>query len=156
MATTDKMNNDVVVLQKDIDQISTVVERLEAAIAKLTDVSSDISRLLAVQDSKIGYHEKTITKLIEDVADHKKEIDTALTQHQMNVIKLETDLEKDMENFHNKIFDEIKSLRSEMNKSNREINDKINKIQTMIYAAIGGGVVIVFIVNQVVKYFTGA
>lgn len=155
MATVDKISSDVVALQKDVDQIATVVERVEAAIAKITEVSSTMSQLLAVQDNKIGYQEKTLSKLTEDLATQRKATDDILYQQQKNIQKLETDLERDMDKFQDKLFNEIKSIREEMNKSNLDINTKISKMQTMIYTAIGGGVVLVFLIDQIVKYLTG-
>ena len=155
MTTIEQLNNEVHLVQKDIDTIVAVVSRIEASITKITDVSSSVSQLLAVQDSKLGYHERTLTKLTEEIANQRKNTDDILNQQQKNMFKLEADIEKDMDNFQDKLFTELKSIREEMNKSNLDINTKISKMQSMIYAAIGGGVVMVFLIDQAIKIVTG-
>ena len=156
MSAIEKLSSEVVILQRDVDQIQAVVERLETAIAKITEVSSSVSQLLAVQDNKIGYQEKTLAKLTEDIASQRKVTDNILHQQQKNILKLEADIEKDMDKFQDKLFSEIKSIREEMNKSSLDINTKISKMQSMIYAAIGGGVVMVFLIDQAIKLLMGA
>lgn len=156
MSTLEQLNNDVNMVQKDIDTIVAVVARLEASITKITDVSSSVSQLLAVQDSKLGFHEKALSKLTEEIANQRKNTDDILNQQQKNIFKLEADIEKDMDKFQDKLFNEIKSIREEMNKSNLDINTKITRMQSMIYAAIGGGLVVVFLIDQGLKFLTGA
>lgn len=155
MTTIEQLNNEVHLVQKDIDTIVAVVARIEASIAKITDVSSSVSQLLAVQDSKLGFQEKALTKLTEEIANQRKNTDDILNQQQKNMFKLEADIEKDMDKFQDKLFTELKSIREEMNKSNLDINTKISKMQSMIYAAIGGGVVMVFLIDQAIKLITG-
>lgn len=140
----ERVTTDLVNVQKDIAQVNTIVERLETAIAKITDVSSTVSRLLAVQDNRIDYQEKTLTKLSEDISATQKKI-----------VEVEVDFEKDMDKFQDKLLSEIGSLRKELSDNNTQVNNKIVALEKKISIAIGGGIVIMFIINQVLPYFIG-
>lgn len=70
----------IAVLEQKVLDFSTVVEKLDAAITKISEVNSNITKMLAVHDEKIEQCNKSdnvIFKLIENVRfenseDHKK------------------------------------------------------------------------------------
>jgi chromosome segregation ATPase len=140
--TLDKLSSEMVSTQKEVAQINIIVERLETAIAKITDVSSTVSRLLAVQDNKIDYQEKTLNKLANDIFTTQKKI-----------VEVEADLERDIDKFQEKLLSEIADLRKNLNENNVVVNNKINGLEKKISIAIGGGIVVVFIMNQVLSFF---
>lgn len=140
----EKLSTDVVGVQKEVAQINIIVERLETAIAKITDVSSTVSRLLAVQDNKIDYQEKTLTKLADDISTTQKKI-----------VEVEEDLEEEIDKFQDKLLREIADLRKDVSDNNIGFTARINALEKKISLAIGGGIVIVFLINQALKFFTG-
>jgi len=70
----------VAVLEQKVLDFSAVVEKLDSAITKISEVNSNITKMLAVHDEKIEQcyrSDNVIFKLIEDVRnenaeDHKK------------------------------------------------------------------------------------
>lgn len=70
----------IAVLEQKVSDFSTVVEKLDAAIYKISEVNSNITKMLAVHDEKIEQCNKSdnvIFKLIENVRienadDHKR------------------------------------------------------------------------------------
>lgn len=121
---TENINVEVATLQRDVAQISTIVSRIDAAIEKLAEVSASVTTLLAAQDQKITNHEKTTDRLEEDIQD----------------------IEKSMLEFREKIVEEVKTIKV-------DVDIRIAKLERMIYTAIGGGLVILFIADQLFSQF---
>ena len=109
----------------------TRIDRIEDAIERLTDVASDLSKMIAVQETRIAQHEKQ-TEVIEVKLERRRE---ELDQKLKDVY----DTIRDQDS---KILTEIKAVREEHNRHYTCLNDKITAIQKYIWMAIGGGVVI--------------
>ena len=109
----------------------TRIDKIEDAIERLTDVASDLSKMIAVQETRIAQHEKQ-TEVIEVKLERRRE---ELDQKLKDVY----DTIRDQDS---KILTEIKAVREEHNKHYTCLNDKITAIQKYIWMAIGGGVVI--------------
>ena len=73
MATSDinKLATDVSYLHKDMAVVSKLVERLDTTIDKLTDISNNVSNLLAVHETKLSSQE-IITKQISDLVEARR------------------------------------------------------------------------------------
>ena len=46
------------VIEQELDQTATVIKRIEHAIEKITDVTADIGKILAVHDQRLDRGEK--------------------------------------------------------------------------------------------------
>lgn len=126
-----KLTDDVHDLQKDMAQIGTLVDRLDVTIEKLTEVSSTVSQLLAVQGSRLDFQEKFAAKL-EDLVE-KRRVETE------NMIK----------DLHKKIDDGQKASTEQHSAINKDIIDRIGKIEKFVWTSLGGGVVIGFILSRI-------
>tara|TARA_B100001778_G_scaffold294607_1_gene266378 strand:- start:1304 stop:1636 length:333 start_codon:yes stop_codon:yes gene_type:complete len=67
---TNNIRTDVELLKKDVHSISRLVDKLDVAIDKLTDVTNCLNRMIAVQEEKIekqeqddNYLKEVITKI---------------------------------------------------------------------------------------------
>ena len=55
--TVSKLANDISYLQQDMAKVGTLVDRLDTTIDKLTEVSTALSQLIAVHESKLSAQE---------------------------------------------------------------------------------------------------
>jgi uncharacterized phage infection (PIP) family protein YhgE len=62
-----KLTDDITYLQQDMLKIAALVDKLDTTIEKLTEFSNGISKLLAVHETKLGYHDKIYTDLIQEI-----------------------------------------------------------------------------------------
>lgn len=157
MSTVDndvkKLAENVSSLQKDMAQVGVLVDRLDVTIEKLTEVSSTVSQLLAVQGSRLEFHEKVQEKLQDLVEKRRQETDENIKSVYNRIEKVEKDLQNDMENTEDRIIKKIE----EMQKSgtdqhasiNKGITDRIDRLEKLMWTAIGGGVVIIWILNNI-------
>ena len=122
-------------IQKQTERSETMLQRLDTSIEKLTEVSQNISKLLAVHEEKFENQQKQNNYFNTIIEQRKNEVDEKY---------------KDL-----KI--EMKFLQDETKRSHDELEKKISKFERLAWMLGGGGMVIGFIMSNsayVVKIFT--
>ena len=107
------------------------LDRLESAIVRLTDISSDLKAMISVQEARITQHEKQAEVIELKLEKRREELDTKLK-----------DVYDTFRTQDKAILEEIKAVREEQNKHYACLNEKINVIQKYIWMAVGGGTVL--------------
>lgn len=126
-----KLVDDVHDPQKDMAQVGTLVDRLDVTIEKLTEVSTTVSQLLAVQGNRLDFQEKVAAKLEDLIEKRRVETETMI---------------KDL---HKKIDDGQKASTDQHAAINKDIIDRIGKIEKFVWVSLGGGTVVGFILSRV-------
>jgi DNA repair exonuclease SbcCD ATPase subunit len=144
-----KLSENVASLQKDMAQVGTLVDRLDVTIEKLTEVSSTVSQLLAVQGNRLEFQEKVQERLEKIVEDRRSETDKNIKDVYVRIEKVEKDLQEDMDDNYNKIAAKIEELKKEGNEQHKIINDRMTRMEKWMWMLIGGGIVIGTLFNQV-------
>jgi gas vesicle protein len=116
-------------------------DRIEAAIEKLTNVSVELKQMLAIHELRISNQEKTSDNLQTVVEKRREELDLHLNK------VYETMREQD-----EKVLSEVKSIREEHNKHYTCLNEKITALQKYLWIAIGGGIVVTWILTNLANY----
>lgn len=109
-------------LPVEVDNVKRRQDRLEDAIEKLTDISADINKMLAVQELRINQQEKSVNDISKSIEDRRKEHEEKIGEV-YDHIRDET----------NKLHDRISSIKS-----------KQEEMQRMIWMYMGGFSVIIF------------
>jgi sulfatase maturation enzyme AslB (radical SAM superfamily) len=122
--------------------VSPVSDRIELAIEKLTNVSSDLKAMIAVHDQRIDQQEKTTDTINSYLEKRREEMDVKLK-----------DVYDTMRQQDNNILDEISKLRKESTEQHNILSTKINQLERYIYIAIGGGITITWLISYVANYF---
>jgi DNA repair exonuclease SbcCD ATPase subunit len=154
-----KLAENVSSLQKDMAQVGVLVDRLDITIEKLTEVSSTVSQLLAVQGSRLEFSEKVQEKLQDLVEKRRQETDDNIKAVYNRIEKIEKDLQTDMETTENKIIAKIEEMQktgtAQHEKINQSISDRINRLERWMWTAVGGGIVVVWLLNsiEIAKFF---
>jgi predicted lipoprotein len=119
-----------------------VDNRLESAIERLTEISSDLKAMIAVQEQRITQHEKQAEAVEVKLEKRREELDQKLK-----------DVYDTIRTQDKAILDEIKAIREEHNKHYQCLNDKFNTVQKFIWMSIGGGVAVGYGFSFIVNYF---
>jgi hypothetical protein len=117
-------------------------DRIEAAIEKLTAVSADLKAMLAVHEQRIVQQEKETSTL-----DLKFEKRRELMDDKLN------DVYNTMRDQDNGILAEITKLRAESSEQHNILSSKINQLEKFMWMAIGGGMVLTWVLTNLVYYF---
>lgn len=113
-------------MKTDMAKIGVLVDRLDTTIEKLTEVSSNVSQLLAVQVSKLEFQEKEQARLQAMVDQRQKDTDKAIEKIYTRIDEVEEDVK-----------DEILTKLDDISDSLDKQDQRINKLERYIWIAIG-------------------
>ncbi len=154
-----ELRSDIKVIANDLKQSNQIINKLDASIEKLTDISNNLTKLLTLQTQKIEQHDQVIKNILQETEKRKDFIDSRLTEVSHNFTELERNLTNRMDFDVKKILDsDIKKISDEAKKNfdaiealideNAKSRDKrIDKLEKLSYMMMGGGVVIGYLVS---------
>ena len=113
------------------------VDRMEAVIERLSIIQTDLNKMLAVHEEKIINNQKNMGHLEEVIEKRREESD----------IKFK-DVYDTMRSEDNKILTELNNMRKEAQEQHTKLNEKITEIDKKLWMYTGGISVIVFILTH--------
>ncbi len=163
MANTDsevkKLAENVSSLQQDMAQVGALVDRLDVTIEKLTEVSTTVSQLLAVQGNRLEFQEKVAEKLQDLVERRRVETEGYVKDLHVKIDTVERDLKADIKDTHLDILGKIGEMQESGTKQHQDISDKLSEritsLEKWMWTIAGGGTVVWFIISQIdiTKFF---
>lgn len=117
-------------IKKDLENVSSINNRLDTAIEKLADVSSSIKSMLAVHEEKIDRQEKTDEVIFEKIKDRADEIDSVYRELQREINQVER-----------RLLIEIKALRN-------DIGSRVSMLEKLRWVLLGAGIVVIFMITK--------
>jgi len=115
----------IIDIQRRTERMDIMLDKLDTSIEKLTEVSQNVSKLLAVHEEKLGQQEKINNYFTNIIEQRRSEMDEKL---------------KD-------IWDELKDIRSEQRTQHENLNAKLSQFERFIWMVGGGGVAFGFILS---------
>jgi cell division protein FtsX len=110
--------------------------RIEDAIERLTEISADLNKMLAVQEQRLSQQERSMGN-IEDMVERRREEYDKKLQNVYDVMSKED----------SKILEELEKIRKEQKTQHKEMSDKITALEKIIWTYLGGFSVIIFIIS---------
>ena len=147
-----KLSETISTLQQDMAQVGTLVDRLDVTIEKLTEVSTRVSELLAVQGTRLLNQEKVSEQIQELIEKRRVETDTNIKDVYIRVERVEKDLYNEIEVAQGKVLTEIKEMRAESTTQHNELKGKVNRLEKWMWTCIGAVVVISFVIQVGIKF----
>ena len=147
-----KLAETISTLQQDMAQVGTLVDRLDVTIEKLTEVSTRVSELLAVQGTRLLNQEKVSEQIQELIEKRRVETDSNIKDVYIRVERVEKDLYNEIEVAQGKVLTEIKEMRAESTKQHNELKGKVNRLEKWMWTCIGAIVVISFAIQVGIKF----
>jgi len=111
-------------LKKDIENVTNLNSRIDSAIEKLTDVSTDIKQMLAVHEEKISRQEQIDNIIFDKLKERAGEIDT-----------IHRELTKEIQHVEKRLLIEIKQVRL-------EIGGRVGMLEKYKWFIMGGAIVV--------------
>lgn len=88
------LRTDVEILKRDIDNINSVLEKLDSAIDKIADVSTGINQILAVHQTKQEATAKDVEILHQRITDGENEIKEDFEKYHLQIKELFDKMDK--------------------------------------------------------------
>lgn len=119
------------------------ISRIEDAIERLTEISADLNKVLAVQEQRLSQNEKSMSVLEEVLEKRREEYDRKI-QNVYDVMSRED----------NKILEELELIRSEQKEQHESLSKKIQEMQKILWVYMGGFAVVVFLLTNGSKFLS--
>lgn len=143
-----KLAADVSYLQQDMAKVGTLVDRLDATIDKLTEVSTSLSHLMAVHESKLTAQEILTKQTTELVEKRRVEMDDKIQQLHARISSGEKELGNKIEDQYDELMIEIKAMRAESTVQHNTLSDRITSMEKWHWIVIGGAIVVGTLISQ--------
>ena len=144
MATpsVNKLSEDVSYLNRDMAVVNTLVGRLDMTIDKLTDISSSVSNLLAVHETKLTSQE-IISKQLSDLVEARRvETDDKIQILHERISSGERELKESIDNQYDDLMKEIKEMRAESTVQHNTLSNRITTMEKWMWTVIGGSAIV--------------
>lgn len=151
MPELNDLAKEVSALRADMAQINTLVDRLDVTIEKLTEVSTNVSQLLAVQGSRLDQQERSSSQLSLLIEKRKDEVSESIEILHKRINTTEKDFKQELEKLNEKILGEIKAIREDNLEQHKALNEKISKLEKWVWYVTGGAAVVGFLVSKVIN-----
>lgn len=143
-------------LQNDMNHIDSLIDRLDTTIEKLTEVSTTVSQLLAVQGSRLVMQEKVAESLQSKMDKHKEDTERNNKEIYNKIDTVEREVHNEIQSTNKAVINEIKSLRGDIKeqstdwkKQNVDISSRIDKLERWSWLIFGGAMVIFTLLDKV-------
>ena len=150
------LETDVAILKRDVDSIGQLFTKLDNALDKLGDVASNITKLLAVHEEKIGLSERIDRELFELVEKRRVEMQEDIKEIHSRITTIQRELSDEITETEHKIISSLDDLKKTLVESQKANDTKNTTLQNRIadlekwrWILIGGGTAIGFIVSKI-------
>ena len=137
-----KLVDDVSYLRKDMAVVGALVDRLDTTIDKLTDISSSVSNLLAVHETKLTSQE-ILTKQLTDLVEARRvETDDKIQLLHERISSGEREVKQQIDDQYDELMAEIKAMRAESVAQHTALSERITTMEKWQWVVIGGSAVV--------------
>lgn len=142
-------SNRLIEVEREVGQLTMLVDRIDTTLTKLTDLSTTVSQILAVQGNRLEVQEKAGEKLENLIETRRIDNERAIREVGNRIDDLETDLYNEIKNNNKGVIKEIKDLRQEAGDQHDDISKRMTRLEKWMWLFIGGGAVFGFILDKV-------
>ncbi len=140
--SVNKLAEDVSYLNRDMAVVNTLVGRLDMTIDKLTDISSNVSNLLAVHETKLTSQEIISKQLTDLVEARRVETDDKVQLLHERISSGERELKVSIDQQYDELMTEIKEMRAESAAQHTTLSDRITAMEKWMWTVIGGSAIV--------------
>lgn len=130
--------------ETEIAVLKNMVTRIDSSIAAMTEVSTNIGKLLAVHDERLNQLEKDHTEVGGDIRD----IHSRITTMSREVIDKIESTEKCLEGKIKESNKETTEKLNEMSKEMKSIDDRVGFLERWKWMVLGGAITIGYLVGH--------
>ena len=149
-----KLVDNVSYLQQDMAKVGILVDRLDATIDRLADISSNVSNLLAVHETKLTAQEIITKQTVDLVEKRRVETDEKLQTLHARISSGEKELAEKIDLQYDEIMNELKEMRNESTAQHNKLSSRITTMEKWMWTVIGGSAVLGGLITIALKFIT--
>lgn len=135
-------------LEVEVEVLKTVVSKLDHSIEKISQVSNDIGRLLAVHDERIDQLERVSVARMEDIKELNSRITTGNREISEKIDNLDRCMEERMRKAAVASKEQHEEIRKEIQKDVKEISNRVDTLERWRWMVFGGAIALGYVVGH--------
>ena len=148
MPTVKSLETQVALVKQDVSQIGQLFSKLETALDKITDVSNNISQILAVHEQRLHEGEKEFETLRSDMNTAEDKFDNEVKDLHSRLTSNTREIENKMSKEIDKVLDSIKDLKEHLIDKNDKIENRLVALERWRWILVGAMIVFSMIVPE--------
>lgn len=145
IAEPQSIRTDVELIKKDVSSISVILNKLDTSIEKMTVLSSDITKMLLIHDSKFQNHDQQLDSIKLVMTERKDDFEKQTGALYTQITDLKVDIHREREKYHSELMAAINKLGD----SHESLEKRISKLENWRWLMAGGGLVIGFLISTI-------
>ena len=154
MPTVKSLETEVALVRQDVSQIGQLFSKLETALDKITDVSNNISQILAVHEQRLQDGEKEFEMLRSDMNNAENKFDDEVKDLHSRLTSNTREIESKMSKEIDKVLDSIKDLKEHLINKNDKIEERLTALERWRWILVGAVLVGAMIVPELPSLFS--
>jgi conjugal transfer/entry exclusion protein len=145
------------VVEQEIQQTQNLLGRVDHAIEKLTDVTADIGKILAVHDQRLERGEKATSDIFDLLEKRRNEMDADIKEIHSRITTTTRELSTEIANVQTCVVNGIEDLKKELKEDQRYHNEKQKSLEERIaslerwrYTLVGAGIVGGYVLTKLI------
>ena len=130
-----KIQTKIALLEKDAKTGEQIHQRLEVAIAKLSDCAVSLKAMLATQEQKLSKAEQTDDDIFITLESRRKEWDNDLKELHSRITTNSRELREHQIQSENKMLNEIRAVRT-------QLSERVGVLEKWRWLIIGGSIIL--------------
>lgn len=147
--TPKSVAEDISYLKQDMAKVGLLVDRLDVTIDKLTEVSTNISQLLAVHETKISSQEVLLKQTTELMEKRRQETEDKLQLLHGRVSSGEKELQEKIDKQYDDILEELKAMRVESTTQHNTLSSRITVLEKLVWIAVGAAAILGALISHI-------
>jgi archaellum component FlaC len=147
----------IAVVEQELVQTQTLLTRVDHAIEKLTDVTADIGKILAVHDQRLERGEKATSDIFDLLEKRRHEMDVDIKELHSRITTTTRELSTEISNVQICVVNGIEDLKRELkedqkyhNEKQKSLEDRIASLERWRYTLVGAGIVGGYVLTKVI------
>ena len=140
-----ELETEVRLLKKELEDQAKIHDRLDIAIEKLTDVSNSINRMLAVHEEKIARQEEALYDAEQQIEVRRNELLGKIDELHSRITTNSKEIMAAAQQAHLEQNKEIQKIQ-------REIEQRVGVLEKWRHVLIGGSIVIGFLLHKFIDF----
>lgn len=139
-------------MEADVKVLASVVSKIDTSIEKLTELSNNISRLLAVHDERLNQLEKANGEKADDIRDIHSRISTISREICEKLDQVEDVLERRLQEHSEKSDTYHQNIKNELDNKMKSVDERISVLENWRWVVIGAAAILGYLIDKVISF----
>lgn len=135
-------------IESEVEVLKSVVTKLDTSIEKISQVSTDIGKLLAVHEQRIEQLEKTDERRVDDIKEIHSRITTGNRELMEKMDQLENKIEERMRKSSEDSTKQHKDIQEEISKDLKIIKNRVDMLERWKWIMLGGATGVGYLISH--------